>query len=77
MLALRKIVRVTWPSVTNIYNNIDKTERTFWLCWTVFDKMFQSEEFSHGMVGPKRVRDTIRVECALPELQPGLVLMQL
>ncbi len=40
-------------------------DRSFWLCWTVFEKMFLSSEFQHGMVGPKRVRDTIRVECPL------------
>ena len=34
--------------------------------------MFQSAEFSHGMIGPKRVRDTIRVEIALKELQATL-----
>jgi len=42
--------------------------RTFWLCWTVFDKLFQSEEFSYGDDGPQRVRDTIRVECPLSTL---------
>ena len=44
-------------------------DRSFWLCWTVFEKMFQSSEFQHGMVGPKRVRDTIRVECPLAAVQ--------
>lgn len=42
--------------------------RTFWLCWTVFAKLFQSEEFSYGDDGPQRVRDTIRVECPLSTL---------
>lgn len=46
--------------------------RTFWLCWTVFDKLFQSEEFSHGDDGPQRVRDTIRVECPLSTLPENL-----
>eukprot|EP00605_Chrysophyceae_sp_TOSAG23-4_P002988 GSChrysophyteH1.ASY1.ANO1.3291.1 assembled CDS len=44
-------------------------ERSFWLCWTVFDKMFQSTEFAFGQVGPKRVKDTIRVECPLQSIQ--------
>lgn len=42
--------------------------RTFWLCWTLFDKLFQSEEFCYGEPGPTRVRDTIRVECPLQSL---------
>jgi len=44
-------------------------DRSFWLCWTVFEKMFQSSVFQYGMVGPKRVRDTIRVECPLSSVQ--------
>jgi len=44
-------------------------DRSFWLCWTVFEKMFQSSEFQYGMIGPKRVRDTIRVECPLASVQ--------
>lgn len=42
--------------------------RTFWLCWTLFDKLFKSEEFVSERDGPTRVRDTIRVECPLHSL---------
>lgn len=42
--------------------------RTFWLCWTLFDKLFKSEEFVSERDGPTRVRDTIRVECPLQSL---------
>ena len=37
---------------------------TFWLSWVLFDKTFQSEEFSADDADPKRVRDTIRVRCS-------------
>jgi hypothetical protein len=46
--------------------------RSFWLCWTVFDKMFQSDEFQYGQPGPKRVRDTIKVECPLSALEGSI-----
>ena len=49
-----------------------KPVRTFWLCWTVFDKMFQSDEFRYGEAGPKRVRDTIKVECPLSALESSI-----
>ena len=49
-----------------------KPARTFWLCWTVFDKMFQSDEFQYGEAGPKRVRDTIKVECPLSALESSV-----
>ena len=49
-----------------------KPVRTFWLCWTVFDKMFQSDEFQYGEAGPKRVRDTIKVECPLSALESSI-----
>ena len=42
--------------------------RTFWLCWTLFDKLFKSEDFIYRQDGPMRVRDTIRVECSLHSL---------
>jgi hypothetical protein len=44
-------------------------DRSFWLCWTIFDKMFTSSEFQYGQMGPKRVKDTIRVECPLQSIQ--------
>ena len=47
-------------------------KRSFWLCWTVFDKMFQSDEFQYGQPGPKRVRDTIKVECPLSALESSI-----
>ena len=49
-----------------------RPKRSFWLCWTVFDKMFQSDEFEYGQPGPRRVRDTIEVECPLSALESSI-----
>jgi hypothetical protein len=46
--------------------------RTFWLCWTIFDKMFTSTEFQYGQLGPQRVKDTIKIECPLNSIQAVL-----
>jgi hypothetical protein len=39
----------------------------FWLCWTLFDKTFQSSTFLGADVGPEKSVDTIRVQCS-PEM---------
>lgn len=38
--------------------------RTFWLSWVLFDKSFQSEEFSADDSDMQKVRDIIRVRCS-------------
>jgi hypothetical protein len=38
--------------------------RTFWLSWVLFEKSFQSEEFSADNSDIQKVRDIIRVRCS-------------
>jgi hypothetical protein len=39
-------------------------QRCYWFCWTIFDRTFQSAEFSFSQTIPSRIKQSFNIECS-------------